>query len=126
VDEPIAPLLEDPWLFLPCEPSQAGCVVQFEDPEFTATARDTVYYARAIEEPSPAVNAGHLRCEYDENGNCVEARPCYGDYRTPREDDCLETIEERAWSSPIFVDFAGEARPAAASAAAVPRRAVDR
>jgi hypothetical protein len=67
-------------------------------------APPAVYYLRAIEEPSPATNAGHLRCKYDESGNCIEPHPCYGDYRAPASDDCLQTIEERAWSSPIFVD----------------------
>jgi hypothetical protein len=104
--EPVAQLIEDPWRVFPCEPSQAGCVVRFEDPEFTEAGRDTVYYVRAHEEPSLAVNAANLRCEYDENGRCVEANPCYGDYRTPRDDDCLSEIEERAWSSPIYVDWA--------------------
>jgi hypothetical protein len=66
--------------------------------------RDALYYVRAIEEPSPAVNAGGLRCRTDETGNCIEVNPCQGDYRTPMDDDCLGTIEERAWSSPIFVD----------------------
>jgi hypothetical protein len=78
--------------------------VQFEDPEFVASGRPAVYYARAIEEPSPAVNGGQLRCKYDESGRCIEVHPCYGDYRTPKSDDCLTTIEERAWSSPIYVD----------------------
>ncbi len=103
-DEPVAGLIEDPWKKIPCEPSQNGCVVHFEDPEFTGAGRDTVYYVRAIEEPSPAVNAGNLRCHYDETGRCIEVNPCWGDYRTPESDDCLATIEERAWSSPIFVD----------------------
>ena len=103
-DEPLRGLIDDPWKKLPCEPSQNGCVVQFEDPEFVAGGRDTLYYVRAIEEPSPAVNAGNLRCRTDETGRCIEVNPCWGDYRTPASDDCLATIEERAWSSPIFVD----------------------
>ena len=105
--EDVGALIEDPWRVFPCDPaSAAGCVVQFEDPDFAGASRDTAYYVRAIEEPSPAVNGGLLRCERDESGRCVRAHPCYGDYRTPRGDDCLTEIEERAWSSPIFVDFA--------------------
>ena len=57
--------------------------MQFEDPDFVAAARPAVYYVRAIEEPSPAVNGGQLRCKYDESGRCIEVHPCYGDYRTP-------------------------------------------
>ena len=102
--EPVAGLIEDPWRVFPCKPSQAGCVVQFEDPDFAALGRDTVYYVRAIEEASASVNAGQLRCKYDEVGRCVEVRPCYGGYRTDFSDDCLVRIEERAWSSPIYVD----------------------
>ncbi len=102
--ESVAGLIEDPWRVFPCEPSQAGCVVQFADPDFAALGRDSVYYVRAIEEPSTSVNAGQLRCKYDEAGRCVEVRPCYGDYRTDFSDDCLVRIEERAWSSPIYVD----------------------
>ena len=109
--EPVATLIEDPWRVFPCESSQAGCVVQFEDPEFVPVGRDTVCYVRAIEEPSMAVNAGHLRCRYDESGDCIEVDPCYGDYRTDPSDDCTVPIEERAWSSPIFVDWAGAPEP---------------
>lgn len=108
-DEDVASLIEDPWRRLPCHPDPAGCVVEFEDPDFPAANRGTVYYVRAIEEPSPAVNGGGLRCQRDENGNCIEIRPCYGDYRTAADDDCLQEVEERAWSSPIYVDpVAGE------------------
>jgi hypothetical protein len=102
--EPVAKLIEDPWRTFPCAPSPAGCTVQFDDPDFAGSGRAAVYYVRAIEEPSPAVNGKNLRCKYDQTGNCIEVNPCYGDYRTSASDDCLSTIEERAWSSPIFVD----------------------
>ncbi|MEE8507454.1 MAG: DUF3604 domain-containing protein [Myxococcota bacterium] len=105
-DELVSTRIEDPWRVFPCNPDPAGCVVQFEDPDFVDASRDTVYYVRAIEEPSPVVNGDPLRCDTDEEGRCVKANPCYGDYRTSRDDDCLTDIEERAWSSPIFVDWA--------------------
>ena len=102
-DEPVAELVEDPWQTFPCPAGAAGCVVEFEDPGFTAGAREAVYYVRAIQEPTPAVNAANLRCTLDASGNCAEVDPCYGDYRTPFDDDCLAMNEERAWSSPIRV-----------------------
>jgi hypothetical protein len=106
--EPVAPLIEDPWRRFPCPPDPGGCRVEFDDPEFVTAGRDAAYYVRAIEEPSPAVNARGLRCEYDAGGRCVRVHPCYGDYRTPLDDDCLGMNEERAWSSPIYVNFAEE------------------
>ena len=60
---------------------------------------------RAVEAPSPAVNAGLLRCEKDAEGSCVKVKPCLG---VPDSDDCLAETEERAWSSPIFVEHASE------------------
>ena len=117
--EPLAQLIDDKWRVFHCEPSAAGCVVQFEDPDFIAGDRPALYYARAIEEPSPAVNGGNLRCKYDETGRCIAVNPCYGDYRTPKSDECLGTIEERAWSSPIYVDpSAGTVADTAAAASA--------
>jgi hypothetical protein len=100
--EPVDALVEDPWRVLPCAPDPAGCRVEFSDPEFAAAGRDALYYARAIEEPSLAVNAANLRCEFDENGRCLRTRPCVD---VPATDECLAENEERAWSSPIFVDF---------------------
>ncbi len=87
-DEPIESLIEDPWRVIPCEPDASGCRVTFSDPEFVGAGRDTVYYVRAIETPSLAVNADPLACP-----------------DVPIEDECLGEVEERAWSSPIFVDF---------------------
>jgi len=104
-DEPVADLIEDPWKLIPCPPDPAGCRVEFEDPDFASAARETVYYVRAIQEPTPAVGGDPLRCERDEAGRCVVPRPCYasGPQFDP-DDDCLAPVEERAWSSPIFID----------------------
>jgi hypothetical protein len=88
-DEEISQLIEDPWRVMPCEPDAQGCRVTFTDPDFTAGARDTIYYVRAIEEPGLAVNADPIACA-----------------KVPLDDDCLGEVEERAWSSPIFVDWA--------------------
>ena len=76
-------MIEDPWRRFICQPDQAGCTVEFDDPDFTAGARDVTYYARALQEPTPAVNAGGLRCTFNDKGECVQVKPCYGDYRTP-------------------------------------------
>ncbi len=63
------------------------------------------YYVHAIEEPSQMVNADGLRCRRDAEGRCIEANPCTQDFRVDPSDDCLAEGEERAWSSPIHVDF---------------------
>ncbi len=49
------------------------------------------------------INVDNVRCTYDEKGNCVAVNPCYGDYRTADDDECLAPAQQRAWSSPIFV-----------------------
>jgi hypothetical protein len=107
--EALARLIEDPWHRFDCTPDPAGCAVEFTDPDFAGERREVIYYARATQEPAPGVNAGGVRCRYNELGECVEANPCYGDYRTPYEDDCLSPNEERAWSSPIYVSPAAAA-----------------
>jgi hypothetical protein len=103
--EPVAQLIEDPWRVIPCPPDAAGCTVTFSDPDFAAAGRDALYYVRAIEESSFAVNADNLRCTRDAEGRCIEVKPCWGDYRVPYEDDCVAETQERAWSSPVFVAF---------------------
>jgi hypothetical protein len=102
--EEVSELIEDPWRRFECAPSADGCVISFEDPDYAASGRDVLYYARAIQEATPAVNGSNLRAELDAEGNVVATRPCYGDFRTAFDDDCLAPVEERAWSSPIFLD----------------------
>lgn len=104
--EAMGPLIEDPWKRIDCAPDPGGCTVTFEDEEFNTSGRDAVYYVRALQEPTPAVNGATLRTTFDAQGNAVSTRPCYGDYRTSFDDDCLAPVQERAWSSPIFVDQA--------------------
>jgi len=104
--EPIKNLIRDKWKVFDCPDDNHGCTFTFTDKEFNQEKRDVVYYVRAIEEPSKAVNASGLRCEYDSFGNCLETNICSGSsLETPYQDDCLGDVEERAWSSPIFVDF---------------------
>lgn len=110
-EEKLEPLIEDPWKKLPCADGREVCEVELDDPDFAAGQRDVIYYVRAIQEPSPAVNAGGVRCERDASGNCIKARPCFGDYRTEFDDDCLSENEERAWSSPIYVRWTPSEAP---------------
>jgi hypothetical protein len=103
-DEPVAPLIEDVWRRLPCPPDPAGCVVSFADDDFAASGRDAVYYVRALQAETPAINGANLRTEFDAEGNALRVTPCSGGFRTPPSDDCLAPVQERAWSSPIYVD----------------------
>ena len=65
------------------------------------SGRDALYYVRAIEQPSQAIDADPLGCTRDVDGRCIEIEPCF---ERPESDDCLSETEQRAWSSPIFVD----------------------
>ena len=105
-DEDVSQLIDDPWRSFECEGDPAGCRVVFSDDEFRRSGRDALYYVRAIEEPSLAVQADPLRCERDDRGRCIAVNPCFtldGDI----SEDCLAPTEERAWSSPIFIDHKG-------------------
>jgi len=99
--EPIAPLIQDPWRSFACEPDAAGCVVRFEDPEFPSLGRDALYYVRALQEPTPAINGRPLGTEFDAEGNALSTRVCLG---ADGRDGCPAPVHERAWSSPIFVN----------------------
>ncbi|MCP4006109.1 MAG: DUF3604 domain-containing protein [bacterium] len=103
-DEPVAPLIEDPWRILPCSDTGGGCRVEFEDPDFSHSGRETIYYVRAIQEAKPMVAGDPLRCDRDERGQCIRPRPCYANGpKFDPGDECLDEVEPRAWSSPIFL-----------------------
>ena len=115
--EALDPLIEDPWLVLPCDGDTEGCSVEFSDPQFTGAARDTLYYVRAIEAPRERINGDLLRCQRDESGKCTKVDLCTS--MDPAE-NCLAKAEERAWSSPIFIDYKPAAAPIDFKPAAAP------
>ena len=103
--EDVNGLIQDVWKSYDCPTSSEGCEISFTDEEFETLARDSSYYVRAIQEPSASINAKNLRCTYNEKGECEKVNICNGDFKTAKEDDCLASSEERAWSSPIFINY---------------------
>jgi hypothetical protein len=100
--EPVDGLIEDPWRRFECAPDPAGCAVTFDDPELLAAGRDALYYVRALEEPSLAQNGNPLEPTRDASGRTRAVKPC-----TPERYEaggCPAPVQERAWSSPIYVD----------------------
>ena len=59
---------------------------------------------RALQEPTPAINGANLRTVFDADGNAASMTPCPGGWRSAPGDDCLAPVQERAWSSPLFLD----------------------
>ena len=103
--------IEDVWRRFECAPDPAGCSVRFEDPEFPEADSDFLYYVRAIQQATPAINGNQMRTVFDAEGSAISVELCFGDYRGDPSDDCLALERERAWSSPIFVDRAVEVAP---------------
>jgi len=100
--EDVAGLIADPWKSFACDPDPSGCAVSFSDPDYATAGREAVFYVRAFEAPKPGVNAQNLRCERDQDGECISVDLCPGPEGL--EDDCLAPHEPRAWSSPIWLD----------------------
>ena len=98
--------IQDPWKTFECIDNGQGCSFSFEDKEFSNSKQNAIYYVRAIQEQTDAVGGDPLRCEYNEEGECIKIKPCYasGPDFDP-SDDCLAPIGERAWSSPIFLNY---------------------
>ena len=94
--------IEDPWRRFDCAPDPAGCTLIFDDPEYAESPQDTVYYVKALEEPSLGLNGRPLETEFDAAGNPVRITPCTPD--RVATGGCPAEVQERAWSSPIFID----------------------
>ena len=96
--------IQDPWKVFICKDIGEGCFVNFTDEGYSLDSKSSLYYARVIQEESEIVGGDPLRCELNEAGECIKIRPCYasGPNFDP-EDDCLASVGERAWSSPIFL-----------------------
>ena len=104
--ESLDKVIQDPWLVFNCEDMGQGCSVSFQDEEFSKDKVSSVYYVRAIQRESLAVGGDPLRCEKNEKGECIKINPCYAsgaDFNP--DDDCLAPVGERAWSSPIFLNY---------------------
>lgn len=99
-EEPIGPLVQDPFVVFDCDPEKSVCEAEFEDPDYAGEDRTVAYYVRAIQEEAPSVNAQNFKCRYEDD-TCVEMDPCRS---TPDPDNtCMGVAEERAWSSPIYL-----------------------
>ncbi|MDA7797186.1 hypothetical protein N9A24_04950, partial [Gammaproteobacteria bacterium] len=92
--EAISPLIQDAWKTISCS-SQSECSIEFEDENYS---RDSVYYVRAVQESTLAINGKQFQ-----SGD-KDLKLCKGSFRTELSDDCLGSIEERAWSSPIYLN----------------------
>jgi len=89
--EAVSPLIEDVWKTISCD-GKSECIVKFEDQSYT---RDSVYYVRAIQEATQAINGKNESKEF---------KLCKGSFKTALSDDCLSATNERAWSSPIYLN----------------------
>ncbi len=103
--EPVDGLIDDKFIVHACPPNKGSCSFRFSDPSFVSGKRNTLYYVRAIQEAAPTINANPIQCVRDKNGKCIKAKLCFGDYRSGSS-ECTAPAEPRAWSSPIYVDYA--------------------
>ena len=62
---------------------------------------------RAIEEPSQALSADPLRCEFDEFGNCIQTKICQEGYR--KTEECVDRLHRRPVEAPRY-ESGGEAQ----------------
>lgn len=60
-DTSTAALIEDPWMTYECPPESRTCEAEFVDNSFSELQREALYYARVIQEATPAIQGDPLR-----------------------------------------------------------------
>ena len=99
--EKIGDLIRDPYLVIPNAnrdargQPRAHFKAEFTDAEFAGLKRDALYYVRVIQTPTEGVNGTP---GYNARGE-MEFCPTEG------QSQCKTPINERAWSSPIYVNY---------------------
>ena len=86
-----------------CEPQPKGHAQlchHWQDPEFTP-GNNALYYARIMQMPTCRWNA--FQC-VDENINCESGEPVPDDWELCCDPAIQKSIQERAWTSPIWYD----------------------
>jgi hypothetical protein len=92
--EAVSPLIQDAWKTISCK-GQSECLVEFEDLNYS---RDSIYYVRALQEQTFAINGENTPLSGQ------EFKLCKGSFKTDLADNCLGKTNERAWSSPIYLN----------------------
>lgn len=107
-DEAVATLVENQWRVFECPAQGRGCTIEFEDPDYSINKRNTLYYARVIQQPEPLIVGDPFGCQYNQEGECEKRDYCVGENARP-DMNCLSEAEPRAWTSPIFVEYSPDA-----------------
>ena len=71
--EPIASRIQDPWRSFECPPAPEGCAIEFEDPDYVGGS-EVLYYVRALQEATPAINGDNMRARRGPDGNTYTVR----------------------------------------------------
>ena len=98
--EYVGDLIEDPWKTIKCPKNAGLCSAHFTDALFIKGDRPSLYYVRAIQEKTPVIGVGGIKCS---EVNCKKVTLCTGGHKTSKDDDCTALAGQRAWSSPIYI-----------------------
>jgi transcription elongation factor GreB len=102
----IAPLIEDPWRASPArgDPAAAACASRSRLPD---AGDDTVYYARALQAPTPAINGANLRATLRRAGPPSPSSPATAATAPPRKTTASRPSRTRL----VVADLRGRSDP---------------